>query len=198
MDGGLLSFRATLSPTVAVPPNPDDPTRPIPPAPPRPAVPVRERVVAADDELIAELNDHLRSFRRMLALVAVLSLAALGVALWALLADQEEDAEPGPPTATQQQFEDLDQRLSALENDFIETPTNADIARIDEERRALTKRVRDLATQFREAQESRVRPAAVEALEEDVTALTERVDELETSVDDLAAAADNTNADENP
>jgi uncharacterized protein HemX len=146
-------------------------------------VPVRERVVAADDELIAELNDHLRSFRRMLALVAILSLAALGVALWALLADQEED---------------LDQRLSALENDFIETPTNADIARIDEERRALTKRVRDLTTQFREAQESRVRPTAVEALEEDVTALTERVDELETTVDDLAAAADNTNADENP
>lgn len=162
-----------------MPPGPDHPTRPIPVAPPP---------RATDDEaLIAELDHHLRSFRRMLVLVALLAVAALGVAIWSLIANRPQDVDPGPPAATQQQFQDLDERVSSLEGDLAQAPTNADIARLEDRRRTLAARVRDLSTRFEEAQASRVRPSAVEAVEEDLAALTERVDELERRLDEAAA-----------
>jgi hypothetical protein len=76
------------------PPPPDGPTEPLPPAD---APRVRERLVeepvvpAADPLPIVHFEDALRSLRTAVVLLGLLSVAALGVAVYALIKGQEAD-----------------------------------------------------------------------------------------------------------
>jgi hypothetical protein len=77
---------------VSLPPDPDEPTRRLPPT--EPAQPIREREVVTSHELepawVQEVLDRLRSLRTAVALLGVVAVAALALALWALLMQEEE------------------------------------------------------------------------------------------------------------
>jgi hypothetical protein len=115
---------------------PDEPTRPIPPA--RPIATERAVVRTEPEErLWAEVLDRLGSLRAGLVVVAVIALAALGVALWALL-DNDADRED----ASRLRVERLADRVDRLESRVAETASEGGLAAIRDRQAALQRRVR--------------------------------------------------------
>jgi hypothetical protein len=126
---------------VALPPESDEPTRRLPPT--RPAEPLREREVVTtaepDPAWIQDVSDKLRSLRTAVALLAVLSLAALGVGIWALLTQEEEgDARRG---ASQERVQELEDRVDKLETETGDAASQDAVERVREEQEQLEERL---------------------------------------------------------
>ena len=111
-----------------------------------------------------EIRDRVRSLTRALVVVAVLTVAALGIALWALLADEDDDrrAQPGAVRV-------LEERLDELEAEVERAPSRVQVS-IRDEQRSIDERLDGLEQDTSDA---------IEDVRQDVEELRERVDELE-------------------
>jgi hypothetical protein len=158
---------------------PEEPTRRFPPA--RPVATERAVVRTAPEETLwAEVLDRLGSVRTGLFVVAVIALAALGVALWALL-DDTGDADR--EDASRVRVERLADRVDRLESRLGEAASEGGVAAIRDGQRALERRVQTLEATVEEsraaAQDLEEIAAAVEALQDSVEALEQRVEFVE-------------------
>jgi hypothetical protein len=113
---------------VSRPVDPDEPTRRLPAdAPPRPRAPreyEREVVVADDYAWREEMLDRLSSLRTAVVLLGVLAVAALGVALYALLTQEEEGdvRRQGDIQQLGDAVQQLDERVQAVEEQQATAP----------------------------------------------------------------------------
>ena len=110
------------------------------------------------------MENRVRSLTRWLAVIGVLSAAALGVGLWALLA--AEDEEQRPRAADVRALED---RVDELESEVERGPSRV-VVSVRDEQQALEERVEALEEDTRDA---------VDEVRRAVDELRERVDELE-------------------
>lgn len=170
---------------MSVPPDPEDPTRRLPPT--EPAQPMREREVVMSDELepawVQDMRDRLRSLRAAVALLGVLAVAALGVAVWSLLTQEEEgDAQRG---ASQERVRDLEQRVEDVESESGDAASRDAVERLRDEQEQLGERL--TAVEDRPGGPSR---GSVEELQADVTQLSDGVEQLGQSVEDLQQRVD--------
>lgn len=153
----------------------EPPTRRIPPTPPPGGVRETEYVVDPERE---DLRDRLRSLRTALTLTALLAAAALGVGLYALLVDDEdEDVRRGASPA---RVSALDDRVDELENRIGDRATKNALDRLEQ-------RQAQLEGQVEQAGEA---GGDAEALQQSVEQLGADVQALEQRVDDLAAQQD--------
>jgi hypothetical protein len=158
---------------VAGPPD-EPPTRRIEPVPP-PGSP-REMDVVSEEPAGARaaLLDELRSLKRTLALVGVIAIVALGIALWALL-DQQDDGESSGSGASSERVSRLEDRVDTLEGDVEDAASDDSVSRLRQQQEDLSEQVDQLDEQASgsDAQES------VDQLEQQVDELGQRVDDLE-------------------
>lgn len=145
-----------------------------PPRGPDDPVPPRDGEYVADDPALAheELADRLRSLRTMLALVALLSLAALGVGLWALLEDANDRDRRG---ASPERVSQLEDRADELERELDNRASDESVEELRGEQEQLADRVEALG----EATSGDETEQALESLRQDVAELEQRVEELE-------------------
>jgi uncharacterized coiled-coil protein SlyX len=161
---------------VNVPRDPDDPTRPLPPAEPRRPVLEREAVVTAEpDPWAVEILDRLRSLRFGVTLVGLLAAAALAVALWALLSQDDRDSRRGASAARVSTLED---RVDELEQQAGDAASSDDLASLRDRQRQLDERLSALEDEAGGGN-------AVEDLQGDVTQLSDSVEQLGQTVEDL-------------
>lgn len=167
------------------PSDPDEPTRRLPPT--EPAQPIREREVVTSHELepawVEEVLDRLRSLRTAVGLLAVVAVAALGVALWALLTQEEEgDARRG---ASAERVSDLEDRVDDLESRTRDAASGDAVDRLRDEQESLEERVG--AVEDRAGDPSN---GAIDGLQQDVTQLGDAVEEIGGTVEDLEQRVD--------
>jgi uncharacterized coiled-coil protein SlyX len=167
---------------VSRPSDPDEPTRRLPPTPgpgaPPPRAHEREVTVMADEDLIwrEEIADRLNSQRIAVVLLGILAVAALGIALWALLTQEEEgDARRG---ASADQVRVLEQRVDALEQEIARAPSRDALSQLSDTVESLDERVG--AVEGRAASEQ-----TVEDLQGDVQQLGDAVEQLGETVEQL-------------
>jgi polyhydroxyalkanoate synthesis regulator phasin len=115
-----------------------------------------------------QVTERLRSIRRALAVVGVLAVAALGVGLWALLAESHDDRGRARVSAVRA----LQARVDRLESEVRSGPSQV-VVSIRDEQRALGERVAAVEHDTSDAL------AAIDALRKDVDDLQQRVDALE-------------------
>ena len=149
---------------------PDGPTEPLRPAPRAPVA--EERVVSADRDVLLRLEHALDSLRTGLMIVGVVAVAALGVAIYSLMA--EDDAGNGSRSglASDSRVSDLEDRVDRISRQ-VQDVRSGDGGDEDAE---LTQRVEALEGTVKELAE---RPAPGDA--------TEAVQELSDRIDDVAA-----------
>src|SRR5829696_3377845 len=153
---------------MSLPPESDEPTRRLPPrGPVEPLPPEREVIrTEVDPAWAQEILGRLRSLRTAVALVALLSLAALGVGIYALLTQEEEgDARPG---ASQERVRELEDRVDAVEAQAEDAPSDNSVARLRGQQQQLEERVK--------AVEDRADDTGVEDVQADVRQLSDSVD----------------------
>ena len=152
----------------------DPPTRRIPAQ--QPGDPVRTGVqteyVSGPTPAEADLRDRLRSLQTALAFVGVLAAAALGVALWTLLSEDEEGDGRG---ASPQRVSRLQDRVATLEERVGERATKNSVSDLRGDVDALESDVK-AASEGGEATEET--QAAIETLQGDVEALEQQVADL--------------------
>jgi outer membrane murein-binding lipoprotein Lpp len=158
---------------------PDEPTRRFPPA--RPVATERTVVGTVPEETLwAEVLDRLGSVRTGLVVVAVIALAALGVALWALLGDT---GDPDRQEASRVRVERLADRVDRLESQVGEAASAGGVAAIRDGQRGLQRRVQALETTVEESraatQDLEEIAASIGTLQSSVDALEQRLDALE-------------------
>ena len=159
----------------------EPPTRRIDPEPvPRPG-PQPEREPLVDDRYAPheEVLDRLRSLRTALALVALLSLAALGVGIWALLEDRNDRDQRGASPARVGQLED---RADQLEQEVGERASDQSVEELRSQQRELADQVETLG----EDTSGEELTQAVEELRQDVAELEQRVEEVEAQQEQAA------------
>jgi outer membrane murein-binding lipoprotein Lpp len=175
---------------VSQPSDPDEPTRRLPPthrpdAPP-PREYEREVAVTADDELVwrEEIVDRLSSLRTAVVLLGILAVAALGIALWALLTQEEEsDARRG---ASADQVRDLEERVEELEQDIEQAPSRDALSQLSETVESLDERVGAVEDRVeRQGADGGASEQAVEDLQGDVQQLGDSVEQLGDAVEQL-------------
>jgi outer membrane murein-binding lipoprotein Lpp len=173
---------------MSLPPNPDEPTRRLPPtervAPP-PAY-EREVVATASDDYVwrEEVIDRLGSLRTAVVLIGILAVAALGVALWALLTQEEEgDARRG---ASLGQVRDLNDRVDQLEQDLDRTPSRDAVSQLSKSVDSLDERVATLEDSV-DAQGSSEQ--AVADVQGDVQQLSDAIEQLDQRVQAVEASS---------
>jgi hypothetical protein len=129
----------------------------------------------------AALLDELRSLKRTLALIGVIAIAALGVALWALL-DQQDSGGGDGQGASSERVSRLEDRVDTLENDVEDAATKDSVASVRQQQQDLNEQVDQLSEQSSgsDAQES------VDQLSQQVDELGQRVDDLEQAQQDSA------------
>ena len=175
---------------MARPPDPDEPTRRLPPTErpdaPSPRTHEREVVVTADDELIwrQELVERLSSLRTAVVLLGILAVAALGIALWALLTQEEEsDARRG---ASADQVRDLEERVDELEQDIEQAAARGELSQLSETVESLDERVGAVEDRVERAgADGGASEQAVEDLQGDVQQLGDTVEQLGDTIEDL-------------
>jgi DNA repair exonuclease SbcCD ATPase subunit len=174
---------------VSRPPDPDEPTRRLPPTHPPDAPPPREYerevAVATSDELVwrEEVIDRLNSLRTAVVLVGVLAVAALGVALWALLTQEEEsDARRG---ASVDRVRDLEERVEGLERDIERAPSRDALSQLSETVDSLDERVGAVEDRVERQGAGGASEQAVEDLQGDVQQLGDAVEQLGDAVEQL-------------
>jgi hypothetical protein len=180
---------------VSLPPDPDEPTRRLPPTH-RPDVPPpreyeHEVAVTAGDDYVwrEEILDRLNSLRTAVVLVGVLAVAALGVALWALLTQEEEsDARRG---ASVQQVRDLEDRVDELERDIERAPSRDAQSQLSESVESLDERVAAVEDRVEQAgTDGGASEQAVEDLQGDVQQVGDAVEQLGDSIEQLDQRVD--------
>ena len=169
---------------MSLPPDPDEPTRRLPPS--RPAEPIREREVVTSAELdpawTQEILDRLGSLRTAVALLGVVSAAALGVGLWALLTQEEEgDARRG---ASQERVRELDDRVDALESETEDAASRDAVEQLRDQQRELEERLSAVEDQSDGAAIDDVQ-ADVRQLSADLAQAGRSIQQLEQRVEDL-------------
>ena len=164
---------------MAGPPD-EPPTRRIDPVAPPPGTPhEREREVITEEPVgaRAELLDELRSLKRTLAIVGVVAIAALGVALWALLSQEEEgDAQRG---ASNERVSQLEDRVDDVENDVEDAATKGSVSSIRQDQEELSEQVDQLSEDSSGGDDAQQAQESVEQLQQDVEELGQRLDDLE-------------------
>ncbi len=165
---------------------PDRPTERLqpqpPPQPPRPPV-VEERYVApaADpNAILLRLEDAVQSLRTGLMIVGVIAVAALGVAIYALMKDNDAGAGSSndASAARVSQLDDRIDRLSRQVQDArSEARGNDDGAELGDRVEALENTVKELAD----------RPAPGDATQA-VQELSDRIDDVTADVEQLKSA----------
>ena len=171
---------------MSLPPDADEPTRRLPPTRPPDAPPYeREVAVAANDDYVwrEEVVDRLNSLRAAVVLLGILAVAALGVALWALLTQEEEsDARRGASAA---EVRSLEQRVEDLEQDLDGAASRDEVSQLSDTVEALDERVTTVEDRV-EAQGDRASSEqAVEDLQGDVQQLADAVEQLDQRVDEV-------------
>jgi cell division protein FtsB len=189
MRSGPPGFVSTLPPPEDPP---EEPTRPLPPATPAPAEVGVEREVAApvEDPYRTELLlDQFRSLRTALTIVGVIAVAALGVAVYALLS--EDEVSDGGAGANSQQVAGLDDRVDALEADVKTRATKNQVSQLSDDVKALSDRVDKVAKQSQSAASSddggtdEQARSSIDKLDQNVQTLSQDVDDLDRRVRDL-------------
>jgi flagellar biosynthesis chaperone FliJ len=170
---------------VSLPPDPDEPTRRLPPT--EPAEPIREREVVTSHELepvwVQEVLDRLRSLRTAVGLLGVVAVAALGVALWALLTQEEEDdARRG---ASSERVRDLEDRVDNLESGVRDAASGDAVDRLREGQERLDERLRAV-----EDQAGGPSDGMIENLQRDMTQLGEAIEQTGETLEDLEQRVD--------
>jgi predicted nucleic acid-binding Zn-ribbon protein len=171
---------------VSRPPDPDEPTRRLPPthhpdAPPPPAY-EREVAVTAEDEFVwrEEVIDRLNSLRAAVVLLGILAVAALGIALWALLSEEQEG--DGRRGASADRVRDVEERVERLEQDIERAPSRQEVAQLSETVESLDERVAAVEAQGADGGASE---QAVEDLQADVQQLGDAVEPLSDAIEQL-------------
>jgi hypothetical protein len=160
---------------VSIPPGSDDPTRRIPPE----QLPVRRRDVAyvESEDLLwrQEAHDRLRSLTSAVVMLTVLAVSALGIALWALFADPQD--ERGASVA---RTGELEERIEELESELGQSASRDALSTVREQQRSLDQRLQALDAQTQQPTEDLdlMRDALVET-QQAVQQLGERLDALE-------------------
>ncbi len=168
------------------PRDPDEPTRRLPPThgPPAPPPRVHEREVAVepDDDIVwrEEIVDRLNSLRTAVVLLGIVAVAALGVALWALLTQEEED--DARRAASAQQVRNLEERVEELEQDIDRAPSRDALSQLSETVESLDERVGAVEDRVEEGGGT---SAQVEDLQRDVQQLGDAVEQLGDAVEQL-------------
>jgi uncharacterized protein HemX len=116
----------------------------------------------SDSTWRAHVDDRLRSLTRALAVVALLAVAALGIALWALLAEDDDGR------ARARAVRALEDRVERLEAEVDRAPSRV-VVSVRDEQRSLDERLDELEQYTSEA---------TDGLRQDVRELEGRVDEL--------------------
>ena len=173
------------------PPPPDGPTEPLPPS--EPAI-VDERLpaeplVAADPMAIARFEDAVRSLRTAVVLLGLLSVAALGVAIYALVKSQEADrgsASSGRVARLDDRVDKLSSDLQRMRESTSGTADESDVNQVQDrlsekassaDLRTLERTVAKLQTQVRSSDDA---SAALDQVDQ-------RLDDLSRDVRDLQA-----------
>ena len=164
---------------------PEDPTRRLTPATPPPAV-ERDVAYADPDAAVtrAAVLDDLRSLKRLLALVGVLALAALGLALYALLAEDEEGDGRG---ASRTSVRQLDTRVDELESRVEDRATKGQVANVREEQQEINDRLDELSEQAADGGDAAAAEEAAQQLRSDVDELEQRVQAAEEAAEQAGA-----------
>jgi ElaB/YqjD/DUF883 family membrane-anchored ribosome-binding protein len=166
----------------------DDPTRRLQPSvpPPPPEGTYRETVYAEPDPEASPpaLLERLRALQRWVAVLGALSLIALGVGLYALLAEDEEGRGDGRG-ASRQSVRDLRERVETVEDEVRDRATKNSVSSLREQQEALDDRVGEVSEQAsgdtggaEEAQQ------AAEELQNDIQALEQRIEAVEQNAGD--------------
>jgi ubiquinone biosynthesis protein UbiJ len=127
-----------------------------------------------------EVIDRLNSLRTAVVLIGILAVAALGVALYALLTQEEEgDARRGASAA---EVNNLRDRVEQLEEDLGRVPTRGVVNQLSRSVDSVDERV----TKLEDSVSSQASSAqAVESLQGDVQQLSDTVDQLDQRVQTL-------------
>jgi hypothetical protein len=161
---------------------PDEPTRRLPPSePPPPRVREREVLAPEDDGYwLEELRDQIRALKTAAALLGVLAVTALGVALWALLAD--EDGGGGGQAsrgASPERVSNLAERVDDLESRTKNAPGRGDLNDLETEQKGLADRLDALEESAGGEQSEGASQESVDAVAQDVQDLQQRLDQVE-------------------
>ena len=169
---------------MSLPPESDEPTRRLPPTrPAEPLPPEREVVREVDPAWTQEIVDRLRSLRTAVVLLTLLSLAALGVGVYALLTQEEEsDTRRG---ASVERVRDLEERVDAVESEAEDAPSQDAVGRLRDQQRDLEERLSDVEEQSDDSGVEDVRSDmqqlsdAIEQNGEAIQQLDDRVSDVE-------------------
>ena len=158
--------------------DPDEPTRRLPADAPPPRAYEREVTVAPDDYVWREeVIDRLNSLRTAVVLLGIVAVAALGIALWALLTQEEEgDARRG---ASVSQVRDLEQRVDNLEQELDNVPSRGAVSQLSDSVDSLDERVSSLEDEGGDASATQ---QAIEDLQGDIQQLSDSVQQLDERV----------------
>jgi outer membrane murein-binding lipoprotein Lpp len=173
---------------VSLPPDPDEPTRRLPPTHRPDPLPPREyerEVAVTGDDLVwrEELIDRLNSLRNAVVLLGILAVAALGIALWALLTQEEEsDARRG---ASVDRVRDLEDRVEELEQDVERAPSRDALSQLSENVESLDERVGALEDRVERQGAGGASEQAVEDLQGDVQQVGDAVEQLGDAIEQL-------------
>lgn len=164
------------------PPPPDRPTERLKPSPPPPQQPVYEERVATagvdPNAILLRLEDAIGSLRTGLMIVGVIAVAALGVAIYSLMQDDDGGGGSRSGLATDSRVSDLEDRVDRISRQVqdVRSGDNAGGDAQEERVAALEQTVKDLAE----------RPSAdpQEAIDE----LSSRIDDIAQDVEQLKSA----------
>jgi hypothetical protein len=167
-----------------MPPEDDYPTEPVRPR--EPVMRERETIASyeAGDPMWLAIDDRLRSIRTMLALVAIIALAALGLSIYTLI-DQNNDgdgASEARVAALSDRVGRLEGKTSTSESAGADT-TNSLAGRIAQ--KADKQDLQDLSDELDQLKSSNSGGASQSSL----TRLSTRVDQLAEQVADLEASS---------
>jgi len=163
---------------VAGPPE-EPPTRRIDPLPPPTGVHEREVVTEDPGPERAAILDELRSLKTATAIIGVVSILALGAALWALLADNDNDNGRDATGASNERVSDLEQRVDDLENRIDDRATKDSVSEVKQDVSDLEQKVNRAAQQAGDNSGDEETQQAVEELNQSVQQLDQRVDDVE-------------------
>ena len=122
-----------------------------------------------------EVRDRLRSLTTAVTLVAAVAVAGLGVALWVLFADPQDDR--GASGARVGQLED---RVRQLESGIERTASRDALATVREQQRSLDQRLQALdAKAERPSEDFNALSDSLVSTQQALEQLTERVEDLE-------------------
>lgn len=176
------------------PDRPDQPTQPLRPVEPAPIVHEREQVVervvdpGPDPALMfAQLDERLRSMRNALALLGLVSAAALAIGLYALLQADEADR-TDRDDGSRARVATLDRRVDELREDLnARTKGTADNADVDDVQQALDDKAdaADLKALEKSVAQLADQPAEAAEPAEPDQATTQAIEDLSTRLDEL-------------